>query len=586
MTTRPTGPASDPHVRPSATGLNRRQLLGTGAAAIGAGMLPRAGVAAQTPAGSTAVDGDIIYPPDYQGARATGLSPISDEKATLRVFVAGEASVSSFEDNEFTRWYEDQTNVHIEWQVAPSVDIQASLATTLASGDYPDVVMGFGMSATQMLIYGSGGVFVPLEDLIEEHAPRAREIFETYPNVRPPLMMPDGHLYTMPYVNDCYHCRNADRMWIYQPWLETLGFEMPQNLDEFKEVLIAFRDGDPNGNGEADEVPMMSAIPTGPGSLSMTNFFLNSFLYRGVNHLRVGEDGNLEETLTDPARREAYRWLNGLAQERIITEEHFTMSTDMLRDLANAEEVVLGATPSYYWGSFIDMNDFSLEAKWRGYVPVPTLEGPEGHRTSVWNYFGAAHTTGSYLVSSACPDPALAVRWCDGFYDLEATLRSVHGVIGEDVVWAEEGDIAINGKQALWKQLISWSEIDGTHYWGQRNPNYRSNDYRLGEAVDPDRPTFEKALYEATRDAWFPYAQPEELQPVPFALNDEQAEESSTIQTSINQYVEEMEAQFILGRVDLDEGWDDFVDQLNQLGLPAYVELNRVAYQASQEASS
>ncbi len=585
MTTRPTGPASDPHARHTTSGLNRRQLLGTGAAAIGASMLPRAGAAAQTPAGSPAVDGDIIYPPDYQGARATGLSPISDEKATLRVFVAGEASVTSFEDNDFTRWYEDQTNVHVEWQVAPAVDLQTSLTATLASGDYPDVIMGFDMTSTQQLIYGSGGVFIPLEDLIEEHAPRARDILSTYPDTRSILTLPDGHMYEMPYINDCFHCRNADRMWIYQPWLDTLGLEMPQDLDAFKDVLIAFRDGDPNGNGEADEVPMMSAIPTNSDSLSMVRFFLNSFFYRGVDHLRVGEDGNLEETLTDPARREAYRWLNGLAQERIITEEHFTYTTDMLRDLANAEEVVLGVTPSYYWGSFIDMNDFSLEAKWRNYVPVPTLAGPDGNRYSVWNYYGYL-MRGKYLVSSACPDPALAVRWCDGFYDLEATLRSVHGVLGEDVVWAEEGDTAINGKQALWKQLISWSELGGTRYWGQRNPNYRSNDYRLGEAVDPERPTFERDLYEATRDAWFPYAEPQEMQPVPYALNAEQAEEGSTIKSSIDQYVVETEAQFILGNIDLDDGWDSFIETLNTLGLPRYVELHRAAYEASQEASS
>lgn len=565
--------------------LSRRSLVGGSAAALAAHALARSGLA-QTPAASPSVSGPTVMPPNYKGAQITKVTPLSEQKATLRVFVAGRADVPSYEDNEFTRWLEEMTNVHIEWQVASSVDTNAALSTTLASGDYPDVLMGFGLNGTRQLVYATNGILQPIEEFIDQHATRAQQIFAMYPDSRGTLTLPDGHIYSMPNANDCYHCRNADRAWIYKPWLDGLGLEMPQTLDDLTRVLIAFRDNDPNGNGLADEVAVMgSAESGGDASAALRNFVFNSFFYRGIDDLRVASDGvTLEETLTDPQRREAFRYLNSLVQEGIITPEHFSYTNEQLRALANAEDVRLGLATAYYWGSFVDMTDFGLDARWRNYVALPTLTGPGGVRNSQWNYYGAVYN-GDFCVTTACPDPALAIRWCDTFYDLVVTLRSVHGILGEDVVWASEGEIGINGEQALWKQLISWSEIDGSHYWSQANPSFRSSEFRLGEAVDEAQPTFEKALYESTRDAWFPYAQDQGLQPMPYALEEAQANERTVIRTSFDNYLEQIQAQFILGTVDLDAGWDAYVEQLNQMGLPRYVEISNAAYSAALEAA-
>ena len=43
---------------------------------------------------------------------------------------------------------------------------------------------------------------------------------------------------------------------IYQPWLDALNLEMPETTEELYNVLVAFKTQDPNGNGEADEIPM------------------------------------------------------------------------------------------------------------------------------------------------------------------------------------------------------------------------------------------------------------------------------------------------------------------------------------------
>lgn len=52
-------------------------------------------------------------------------------------------------------------------------------------------------------------------------------------------------------------------MWIYKPWLEKLNLSEPKTLDEFYNVLKAFKEKDPNGNGLADEIPFIGATSGG-----------------------------------------------------------------------------------------------------------------------------------------------------------------------------------------------------------------------------------------------------------------------------------------------------------------------------------
>lgn len=72
---------------------------------------------------------------------------------------------------------------------------------------------------------------------------------------------PDGHIYSMPWIEELgegkesIHTVNG-MAWINKEWLDNLGLEMPQTTDQLMTVLEAFKTQDPNGNGEADEIPL------------------------------------------------------------------------------------------------------------------------------------------------------------------------------------------------------------------------------------------------------------------------------------------------------------------------------------------
>jgi putative aldouronate transport system substrate-binding protein len=520
------------------------------------------------------------YPEGYVGpVWRPGKGPITEEKTTLRVVVPQNPSVGDWNKNAFTKWYEERTNVHVEWRVVPGEDAQTKVNAMIAAGDLPDVFMlPGGFSPAQQLLYGSQGLFVPLNDAIDEHTLELKRVFEAYPDTRDIITATDGNIYSMPQVVDCYHCRDPRKLWIYEPWLAELGMGIPETTEEYERVLKAFKERDPNGNGKSDEIPLMTATDAWAGSLDQ--YFMGSFMYNPGQPWLVLNDGKVGVTFDKPEWREGLRYLNGLYEEGLIPKESFTQTSEQLLRSGNHQgEPILGSVPAGYWGVFLTV-DQEQGGRWEDYVAVAPLKGPDGARIAAWDYYGAAQS-GSYVVTRACKNPDIAVRWADGMYELEATVRSIHGLKDEDWRWAKQGELGINGAQGLWRQLGTWPPDNG-RWWGRMNVQYESNDYRLGEVVDPDRPTFEKPLYEHTREDYYPYRQPQEMQLPPLYMTEDQAAQSGELATTINNYVNQMLAKFMLGQVDAndDAEWNKYLGTLEQMGLPTYLQIHQAAYDA------
>ena len=86
--------------------------------------------------------------------------------------------------------------------------------------------------------------------MIEEHGHFIHDVFAGSPQVRPLVTSPDGEIYGLPQVNECYHCFYSQRAWINSDWLANVGMGVPQTTEEFVDVLTAFKEQDANGNGD------------------------------------------------------------------------------------------------------------------------------------------------------------------------------------------------------------------------------------------------------------------------------------------------------------------------------------------------
>ena len=132
-------------------------------------------------------------------------------------------------------------------------------------------------------------MIVPLNDLIEEHAPHIKEVLENNEYYKAMNTAPDGKIYGLTGLNECFHCSYPNKMWINTKWLEQLGLAKPTTPEEFKAVLEAFKTQDPNGNGKADEVPLSGSVEN--FGVHVIPYLMNGFIYNDDRTYLIMKEG-------------------------------------------------------------------------------------------------------------------------------------------------------------------------------------------------------------------------------------------------------------------------------------------------------
>lgn len=540
-----------------------KKYLTTGLSLVLGSTLVLSGCGEKQPETGGAATGAAINP--------AGTFPITEEKTTVTIMVKGSNSVENFATNEFTKWLEEKTNVQIQWEVAPNKTADEKLNITLASGDYPDVIMGFAVKPVQLALYGKDGVFLPLNDLIEEYGTETKKMLEAVPDATDVITAPDGNIYALPMINECYHCSMGAKMWINQTWLDTLGLSTPETTEDFYEVLKAFKEGDPNGNGKADEIPLVGAT-NGPSS-KMELFLMRSFIEFDGEY-RYIKDGKIDVAFNKPEWKEGLKYLNRLASEGLLSPQSFTQDRNQLKQMGeNPDAQILGAVPSQNQTVFVSMESDRAQ----DYVTLPPLEGPQGVRSAQYNPYNAVGN-GYYVITNKSKNPEVAFRLADLMYSEEATLRMNVGRPGEEWVEAKDGELGINGEQGKWKQLSTFGSVQNVH-WAQTGPSLRTNDFRLSQVADPDNP-LEVILYNETKNNYEPYQMSADMVVPPLFYTTEQAEEMADITKSITDYREEILAKAVIGEIDIDKEWDTYLETLQKMKLGRMLEIYQEAYDA------
>ena len=505
-----------------------------------------------------------------------GTFPIVDEKITMTAFIPTEPWMGGdYQDNDFIRYLEGKTNVFLQLETAPINEAVQKRNLLLASDDYPEIfIMDF--SKFEQQFYGSQGVFLPLNDFIAEYGVNTRKALADYPLVEANMTMPDGTIYSLPDIDDCFHCAYAQKMWIYRPWLDKLGLSIPTTTEEFKDVLIAFRDRDPNGNGIKDEIPFSGAISG--WHTGVDGFLMNAFVYSHGDLAESGvrmfiENGKITSAFDRPGWKEGLIYMNDLYNEGLLSGDAFIQDYNQYLQLGeNPDVVVLGAAAAGFMGVFTNVEGET--GRWLDYTVVPPLKGPGGTRFARFN---PVYGVGSWTITDKAAHPEAAFRLGDAFYELDLVLHSVYGREGIEWAWAEPGEIGINGRQAVWKALVAYGAGGRSSWWGQGGPQVMSRDFRLGE-VREEGPSLSVILYEETRDKMEPYQVNTEMIVPPLTFAEDVAAEVVDLESALGTYVNEMIARFIIDDADIEAEWDDYLAELDRIGLSRYIELMQEAY--------
>jgi len=444
----------------------------------------------------------------------------------------------------------------------------ASLATTssrdafnllMASGDLPDIVGGDAVGGLKddFIRFGLEGAFVPLDELIAAHAPNIKAFFDAHPQIRQAISGPDGKLYFIPYVPDGKFARG---WFIRQDWLDKLGLEPPQNVDELYTVLKAFREKDPNGNGKKDEVPYFAREPVDAIRL------INMWDARVSGSDRYGDFAVYDGQIRHPWAEETYR--TGIAnlarwyKEGLIDHEIFTRGPRAREYLLGND---LGGMTHDWFASTASYTD-ALKGKIEGFlfkpiVPPATVSG----RRFADNRRARVQPAG-WAISTTNKHPVETIRYFDFWFSPEGRRLSNFGLEGVTYEMVDgqpiykksvlESPTPVNAQ--LWEIGAQvprgyWQTYDYEKPWTNALAlagiaEYEKGDYLIDDFLGVSLNAEEKALY----DKHWP---------------------------AILTHMTEMQQTWVLGARDVEKDWDGYQARLKSLGYDKVLAVMQNAYQ-------
>lgn len=499
---------------------------------------------------------------ELENLNKTGF-PIVDETITLDFFGGnGPFTKVDWKDMPIWKKYAEDTNIDINWEVVSSESLGEKRNLKIAGGDLPDAFYASWLGAQDVMKYGESGVFIPLNDLIDEYAPNLKGIFEESPEVKKALTFPDGNIYSMPTIQGFDSMRFGGKPWINKDFLEALDMEAPQTTEEFYEYLKAVKEKGPNGNGEADE------IPYGARNIDeLISWIRGSFgLGQGVKAGNVDLDPDTGDMRFYPIvddYREMLEYVNKLFSEGLIEKNIFSIEPDQY--LAKGSESLYGST-----NSNSPIVAFGKDAG-NAYVGLSALEGPNGYQF----YSNPNHPVaeiGGFVITNQNEHAAATVRWMDYFYSDEGSKLLYMGIEGESYVETEDGEVEFveeitdNPDGLTFDQAVGkYVTYPGGHHVGIVLEKY----FKGSEATEQELETTEKLKQHVIDEVW-----PE------FTYTKEENDKRNSIGQDIDKYVGEMRDKFISGDESLDDkNWDKYVNTIEKMKLDEFMEIQKAAYE-------
>ncbi|MGG1629585.1 ABC transporter substrate-binding protein [Rossellomorea sp. NRS-1567] len=493
-----------------------------------------------------------------------------EEQVTLKMMTSS-SPLAPDDPNEkliFKR-LQKETGVKIDWTnytAGETFNEKRNLA--VASGELPDAIMNAGYSDYELLKLAKDGAIVPVEDLIDEHMPNLKKVLEDAPEYRSMMTAPDGHIYSFPWIEELGSGKESihsvdDFPWINVEWLKKLGLEMPKTTDELKEVLKAFKTQDPNGNGEADEIPMSFIINHGGEDVS---FLFGSFgLGENWDHTVVTNEGEVKLTAADEGYKDAINYLNELYKEDLIDVEAFEQ--DWNTYLSKGKEGRYGMYFTWDKANITGMND--------QYDLMPALEGPDGTK-NVARTNGMGFDRNKMVITSANENLELTAKWIDQFYNPLQSVQNNWGTYGDDKQQnIFEMDSASHSLKHL--PLEGTAPVELREKTSVGGPLAILDEYYGAVTTKPDDAAWRLGLM---KDVMVPDMKADNIYPkVFFSL--EELDKLSKIETDLLAYVKRKKAEWITnGKAD--EEWADYLKELDRLGLQEWLKIKQDGYDRNQ----
>ncbi|WP_300843318.1 extracellular solute-binding protein [uncultured Acetatifactor sp.] len=443
-----------------------------------------------------------------------------------------------------------RANINITFDSVLSADLTEKRNLMLASGEYPDMLFKSGIGMGDLTKYGGQGILIPLEDLIHEYMPNLTAKLDEIDGWQY-LTSPDGHIYSIPEISAR---GEINLFWLNKKWLDNLSLEEPKSMDDLYEVLKAFKEQDANGNGDPeDEIPFSLTQGDYLGLLKYSGFSYDEGSMCAVI------DGKLTYVPTTDYFREYVAYLAKLYQEGLLEQTSFTQGGEQQQATGQSGDV---------YGSFWTMGAFLTVGRDNDddyVVMTPFHEDTYPIITGI--------KVGTMAITDACEHPEVLMAWADYLYSEEGGILAWMGVEGKTY------QVADNGK---WEWMLGGEYGDdiatvrssATIQGAQNHPSIQPDFwFEMSPEVDADEVYLNN---ERQRIAGLGKV------PLPMmAYTEEDNAQIATFRADIDGYINQFIAQVCTGEVDLESGWDTYLETMEAMGASALAELHEKTYNAA-----
>ncbi|MBB6731569.1 extracellular solute-binding protein [Cohnella zeiphila] len=476
--------------------------------------------------------------------------PLTEKPVTLKMFTRIAPANGPFKDMPVFQDYEKMTNVHVDFTEAPTDGFQEKKNLLFASNELPDALYRSGLTQLEATRYGASGQLIPLEDLIDKYAPNLKKLMDEYPEIRSGITTPEGHIYAIPGIVTLGAAR-TDKKWINQAWLKKLGLQMPETTDDLYNVLVAFRDKDPNGNGKQDEIPMTARAGTPGQGLPIVNLMSGSFgLDQQLGYNINIADDKVEIWMGSDRNKEMLQYLNKLYKEKLLDPQLFSQT----------EAQYLAKQGSGATGVFFDQtnnNFLPIQDQYTGMAPPA---GPHGDRLQA-QASPIARDFGAFAITNVDKYPELTMRWIDYFYSDEGSTMLRFGREGENyelrdgVPYYTDKFLSVEGAQG---KITPYAGGGAPHLIDDHVASF-INPPQVQEAQEKLDPYMPKVRYAAPM------------------FDEATAQKVNELRNDIDKYYEEQSTKFIAGALSFDK-WDEFQKTLKKMNIDELQKIYQDAY--------
>jgi putative aldouronate transport system substrate-binding protein len=421
------------------------------------------GSGSNTPAGNDAQSSSNTNTQDVAAADSYEF-PLAQtvEISGLTNFPAG--SESEPNNRTIFKRLEEKTNVHVNWKAIQSDQWGDKISLEMANAKtLPDFVFNAQFNDTDLLKYAKQGAIINVEDYIDKYMPNLCKVFEQAPEYRAMCTDENGHIWALPWIEQLGYEKTAIQTvgymsFINTGWLEFLGLEMPKTVDEFENVLIAFRDNadalKAQFNIDGSIIPMSCIMNSGSEDPAI---LINGF-GEGIGdpdigrHIAVTDDKEVVCTATTEGFKKGITWLHKLYAEGLIDAEAFTQ--DWSTYVAKGKSGRYGVCFTWDVANIASINMEDLIAG-KGWAPLPALTADVRNITPQNGSFTSGFDRGRCVVTAAAKNPELVCAWLDQMYDPFQSPQNNWGTYGED----DEFDIFVLGTNADGEEMLQHAPL-------------------------------------------------------------------------------------------------------------------------------